>query len=71
MASSTEVRSGIKFGWTLGENNWNTEMDANLVSIGRFAYHLSVLDRDLATPPGRPADGNSSAVAVKLCVVIV
>ena len=63
MASSTEVRSGIKFGWTLGENNWNTEMDANLVSIGRFAYHLSVLDRDLATPPGSPAAGDTYIVA--------
>lgn len=63
MASSTEPRSGIKYGWTLGENNWNVDMDANLLSIGRFAFHLSVKDRDLATPPGSPAAGDTYIVA--------
>lgn len=57
MPSSTEPRSGLKFGWSLGESGWHTEMDANLISLGRFAYHLSVIDRDLATPPGSPAAG--------------
>ncbi|ALH23801.1 hypothetical protein FDH70_gp29 [Pseudomonas phage PaMx25] len=47
MPASTEPRSGLSFGWSLGENNWNTGMDANLLSIGRFAYHLSVKDRIL------------------------
>ena len=63
MAASTEPRSGLSFGWSLGENNWNTGMDANLLSIGRFAYHLSVKDRDLATPPGSPASGATYIVA--------
>jgi hypothetical protein len=63
MASSTETRSGLKYGWTLGESGWHTEMDANLLSIGRFAYHLSVKDRDLATPPGSPAAGDTYIVA--------
>lgn len=63
MAASTEPRSGLSFGWSLGENNWNTGMDANLLSIGRFAYHLSVKDRDLATPPGSPAAGDTYIVA--------
>lgn len=63
MAASTEPRSGLNFGWSLGENNWNTGMDANLLSIGRFAYHLSVKDRDLATPPGSPASGDTYIVA--------
>lgn len=63
MASLTESRSGIKYGWALGESGWNTEMDANLLSIGRFAFHLSVKDRDLAAPPGAPAAGDSYIVA--------
>ena len=63
MAAKTEPRSGIQYGWTLGESNWNTGMDANLLSIGRFAYHLSIKDRDLATPPLSPADGDTYIVA--------
>lgn len=50
MAASTEPRSGLQHSWNLGEDNWNSGMDANLLSIGRFAYHLSVLDRDLTDP---------------------
>lgn len=63
MAASTEPRSGLFFGWSLGESNWNNGMDANLLSIGRFAYHLSIKDRDLATPPGSPAAGDTYIVA--------
>ncbi len=63
MPASTEPRSGLSFGWSLGENNWNTAMDANLLSIGRFAYHLSVKDRNLSTPPGSPVAGDTYIVA--------
>lgn len=63
MPASTEPRSGLNFGWSLGENNWHTGMDANLLSIGRFGYHLSVKDRDLATPPVSPVAGDSYIVA--------
>ena len=63
MAALTEPRSGLSFGWPLGENNWNTAMDANLLSIGRFAYHLSVKDRNLSTPPGSPVAGDTYIVA--------
>lgn len=59
MASSTEPRSGLKYGWALGESGWNTEMDGDLKAIGRFAFHLSVKDRDLTAPPGSPASGDS------------
>ena len=62
MPSSTEPRSGLQYGWNLGENGWNTGMDANLLSIGRFAYHLSVKDRDLTAPPGGPTEGDSYIV---------
>lgn len=59
MAASTEPRSGLKYGWSLGESGWNTDMDANLKAIGRFSYHLSVKDRDLTAPPGSPASGDT------------
>lgn len=62
MPASIEPRSGLSFGWSLGENNWNTGMDANLLSLGRFAYHLSVKDRNLSTPPGSPAAGDTYIV---------
>ena len=55
MPAITEPRSGLQYGWNLGENNWHIGMDANLLSIGRFGFHLSVLDRDLNTPPVSPA----------------
>lgn len=63
MAALTEIRSGLSYGWALGENNWHTGMDANLLHLGRFATHLSVKDRDLATPPGTPASGDTYIVA--------
>ena len=59
MAASTEPRSGLKYGWTLGESGWNADMDGNLESVGRFAYHLAVKDRDLTAPPGSPATGDT------------
>lgn len=63
MAASTEPRSGLLFGWALGESGWNVGMDDNLKRIGRFAFHLSVKDRDLATPPASPAIGDTYIVA--------
>lgn len=63
MPASTEPRSGLSYGWTLGESGWNAQMDANLLRIGRFGLHLSVKDRDLATPPGTPAAGDTYIVA--------
>jgi hypothetical protein len=62
MAASIEPNSGLFYGWALGENGWNTGMDANLLSIGRFAYHLSVKDRDLAAPPVSPVAGDTYIV---------
>lgn len=62
MPASTEPRSGLKFGWALGESGWNTEMDNNLKSVGRFNYHLSVKDRDLAAPPAAPTSGDTYIV---------
>jgi len=63
MAAQTEVRFGLSYGWTLGENGWNTGMDANLLKLARVGVHLSVKDRDLATPPASPSTGDTYIVA--------
>ncbi len=63
MTASTEPRSGLYWGWALGETEWKSGMDANLLSIGRFSYHLSVKDRNLTAPPGSPAEGDTYIVA--------
>jgi hypothetical protein len=34
MTALTDPISGLSYGWTLGEDNWNTGMDANLVQLG-------------------------------------
>lgn len=57
MPAINEPRSGLQYGWNLGENSWHTGMDANMLLLGRFGFHLSVLDRDLSAPPGSPATG--------------
>lgn len=61
--SSTEPRSGLKYAWSPTTENFSAEMDANLLWLGRFGVHLSVKDRDLATPPGSPAAGDTYIVA--------
>ena len=63
MAAATEPRGGMKHGWSLGESGWNVGMDENLLRISRFGFHLSVLDRDLTSPPGSPAAGDAYIVA--------
>ena len=59
MPSSTEPRSGLFYGWSLGESGWNAQMDSNLKRIGRFGFHLSIKDRDLTAPPGSPTAGDT------------
>jgi len=63
MASKTENRSGLVYGWDYGENGWNAGMDANLLRIGRFGFHLSVKDRNLTAPPTTPTIGDTYIVA--------
>ena len=48
MTALTDPISGLSYGWALGEDNWNTGMDANLVKIGAM-LHINVLDF-VATP---------------------
>ncbi len=59
MSATTGPRNGIQHSWTLGESGWNTGMDANLKFADNFGMHLSVKDRDLLTPPGSPANGDT------------
>ena len=43
MTALTDPISGLKYGWALGEDNWNTGMDSNLVQLGA-TINISVLD---------------------------
>lgn len=63
MASTTGPRNSIKHSWDLGENGWNTGMDANLKFLDNVGCHLSVKDRDLLAPPGSPANGDTYILA--------
>lgn len=62
MAASTEPRSGLFYGWALGEQGWNTGMDANLLRLGRFGFHLSVKSRQVSAPPASPAASDTYIV---------
>lgn len=62
MPAITEPRTGMSYGWNLGENNWNTAMDDNILFLGRFGSQLSVKDRDLTAPPGSPVNGDTYIV---------
>lgn len=54
--------------WTDGVTNWeDSEMNKPLeqldLAIGVAATQIPVIDRDLATPPGSPSDGDTYIVA--------
>jgi hypothetical protein len=61
--ATTDPNLGLAYGWTLGESGWNTSMDANLKRLGALVG-LSAKDRDLATPPASPVDGDRYIVPV-------
>jgi hypothetical protein len=63
MTATVGPRCGINHSWTLGESSWNTGMDANLKYLDNVGCHLSIKDRDLTTPPGSPANGDTYIVA--------
>lgn len=60
--ASTGTNIGLAYGWALGESGWNTSMDANLRKLDALTQG-SVKDKDLATPPASPADGDCYIVA--------
>lgn len=43
MTALTDPISGLRYGWALGEDNWNTGMDSNLVQLGA-TINITVLD---------------------------
>ena len=57
MPAQTENRSGLLYGWNYGENGWNVGMDANMLHIGRFGFHLSVISRGVLIAPETPGVG--------------
>lgn len=59
MPAINEPRSGLKYGWDLGEGGWKPDMDANILWLGRFGTHLSVISRTLTAPPATPAVGDT------------
>lgn len=63
MPAITGPRNGIQHSWSLGESGWNSGMDADLKFIDNFGMHLSVKDRNLATPPSSPANGDTYIIA--------
>jgi len=64
MPAKTEPKSGLQWGWNLGEDGWNIGTDANWLKLGRFGFHLSVIDRNVTDPSTlTPANGDTYIVA--------
>ena len=63
MPAVTDPNLGLNYGWTLGESGWGAGMDANLKRLGAVVS-LSVIDRDLATPPASPANSDRYIIPV-------
>jgi hypothetical protein len=57
MASTAEPNLGINYNWLLGETEWKTGMDLNLLKLGALVMP-TVLNSNLLTPPGSPTDGD-------------
>ncbi len=62
MPEQTAPNLGMKYGYDPGESGWDAGMDANLKKIDAL-LSLALIDRDLATPPGSPANGDRYLVA--------
>ena len=59
---TTGPNLGIQHSWASRESGWNTGMDANLKKLDALVMG-QVKDKDLATPPGSPANGDRYIVA--------
>jgi len=57
MPASQDPNLGLYYGWSTGEDGWGDNMNTNLKKLGAL-IHLAVKDKDLATPPGSPAEGD-------------
>lgn len=61
MPASTDPILGLSYGWAVSDN-FKAGMDANLRKLAAVVQ-ASVADKDLATPPGSPANGDRYIVA--------
>lgn len=62
MPASTGPNLGLKYGWSDRESGYGTDLNADLKRLDALTQ-LSVKDKDAATPPGSPADGDRYIVA--------
>ncbi len=62
MPSTLGPNLGINHSWADGESGWKPGMDSNLKKLDTIVQ-LQVLDKDLATPPGSPTNGDRYIVA--------
>lgn len=60
MPTTKEPNSGLFTfeNFSSGDSGWGQKMVDNWQRLGRVGVHLSVIDRDLSSPPGSPADGD-------------
>lgn len=64
MPAKQDPRSGLFYGWALGESGWNTGMDYNLLLLGRIGFHPTVKSRAVADPSTiTPTEGDGYIVA--------
>lgn len=61
MTASTGPSLGLKYAWAYGEDNWNTENDANLLMVDSLLNGY-VLSASTTTPPGSPTAGDKYIV---------
>lgn len=57
MSELTAPNLGLSYGWTAGESGWGSPMSVNLKALDAL-IGISVIDRDLTTPPGGESDGD-------------
>jgi hypothetical protein len=65
MAGVPGPNLGLYLGWAEHENGWGPPMNSNLRGLDSLVQ-LSVMDLDLATPPGSPAEGDRYETEVAL-----
>jgi len=63
MTATNESNLGLYLGWTYGEDNWNTGMDANMSILGAISQ-LYVKSRTTTAKPVSPTNGDRYYVPV-------
>ena len=56
MAVGQDPRTGIWYGWAQGDNDYATNLNANLKKLG-LLHDMSATSRTTSSPPGSPFDG--------------